>query len=715
MPGTRARPSSPVTEIKRPQRTEDSTEAKAPRKPAAKAADIRTLRSTSTPQAATHKRSQPAGAVVEKLDRAGQEAPMLECSSCLRGYHTSCLSPPLSHIPKGDWQCPACVAGTDVAPRAAPITAREYVQAGILALVRIESLWRAASPDRTAWFTGRWFIKPEETHTGRQKHHAAREVFLTQDLDENEAASLLRPATVCDPATFAELADAGDDVFLYEYEYDTVWKRFRRRSEAEDEEAAAHEAAARGSDSDELSCASDDERDGTFQVAQALEAEGSRRRGRQKGQIKRQGGEDWAAGKLGADHIPSSRGQAAQEAPLMSRARAALALTAAPKSLACREKERAELMRFVEASVVPDGEGEARGRCLYLAGVPGTGKTALVLEVMAAAKRMVQEGQLAPFQFVEINALRLPTPHHAYVCLHEALTGERAGTRTALNALEEMFRGSGQQQQRRGPAGQPAPVTVVLLDEMDLLVTRNQTVLYNLFEWPTLAGARLAVIGVANTFDMPERVLPKIASRLGSARVPFQPYTKVQLATILQKRLADVDAAAAFEPNSIDFASRKVAGVTGDLRRALELCRKAAEVAQREGAPSVRLAHIDAAVRVMFGSAHMRLLRASPLLDKVLLAALLLETKATGRVDAVLTNVARRVEEILTGRLELSSLSTNDVVACASRLATQRLLLADCPSTRQLMRLSLNVPQADVVHVLTEDSSGMPWMRNLNF
>lgn len=51
--------------------------------------------------------------------------------------------------------------------------------------------------------------------------------------------------------------------------------------------------------------------------------------------------------------------------------------------------------------------------------MPGTGKTALVLEVMAAAKRMVQEGQLAPFQFVEINALRLPTPHHAYVCLHE--------------------------------------------------------------------------------------------------------------------------------------------------------------------------------------------------------------------------------------------------------------------------------------------------------
>ena len=83
-------------------------------------------------------------------------------------------------------------------------------------------------------------------------------------------------------------------------------------------------------------------------------------------------------------------------------------------------------------------------------------------------------------------------------------------------------------------------------------------VLYNLFEWPTLPGARMAVIGVANTFDMPERVLPKIASRLGSARVPFQPYTKAQLVTIISQRLIDSDALACFESNSLDFAARKV-------------------------------------------------------------------------------------------------------------------------------------------------------------
>jgi Cdc6-like AAA superfamily ATPase len=36
---------------------------------------------------------------------------------------------------------------------------------------------------------------------------------------------------------------------------------------------------------------------------------------------------------------------------------------------------------------------------------------------------------------------------------------------------------------------------VVLMDELDFLVTRKQSVLYNLFDWPTRRHARLIVIG----------------------------------------------------------------------------------------------------------------------------------------------------------------------------------------------------------------------------
>jgi origin recognition complex subunit 1 len=69
--------------------------------------------------------------------------------------------------------------------------------------------------------------------------------------------------------------------------------------------------------------------------------------------------------------------------------------------------------------------------------------------------------------------------------------------------LEDLFSSSGRLAK--------CQLTVVLLDELDMLLSRDQSVLYNLFGWPQASGARLVVIGIANTLDLPERLLPKIA------------------------------------------------------------------------------------------------------------------------------------------------------------------------------------------------------------
>jgi len=58
-------------------------------------------------------------------------------------------------------------------------------------------------------------------------------------------------------------------------------------------------------------------------------------------------------------------------------------------------------------------------------------------------------------------------------------------------------------------------VVVLLLDELDYLVTKTQSVIYNIFEWATSAHAALVVIGISNTMDLPERLLPRVHSRLG--------------------------------------------------------------------------------------------------------------------------------------------------------------------------------------------------------
>lgn len=61
--------------------------------------------------------------------------------------------------------------------------------------------------------------------------------------------------------------------------------------------------------------------------------------------------------------------------------------------------------------------------------------------------------------------------------------------------------------------------------------------------------------GIANTMDLPEKLLPRISSRMGIQRLCFGPYTYQQLQEIISSRLNSLDA---FEDQAIEFASRKV-------------------------------------------------------------------------------------------------------------------------------------------------------------
>ena len=58
---------------------------------------------------------------------------------------------------------------------------------------------------------------------------------------------------------------------------------------------------------------------------------------------------------------------------------------------------------------------------------------------------------------------------------------------------------------------------------------------------------------------------------LGSNRITFPQYNFNQLIEILKSRLEGLPEVIA--PNGIEMAARKVASVTGDARRALDICR----------------------------------------------------------------------------------------------------------------------------------------------
>lgn len=81
-----------------------------------------------------------------------------------------------------------------------------------------------------------------------------------------------------------------------------------------------------------------------------------------------------------------------------------------------------------------------QGPCLYVFGVPGTGKTATVREVMRGLRARADAGKLPGFRFVEVNALRLPSPHHVYVQLYRVSPGTRFCRNSSQHAFVRFYR-----------------------------------------------------------------------------------------------------------------------------------------------------------------------------------------------------------------------------------------------------------------------------------
>ncbi|XP_058106618.1 origin of replication complex subunit 1-like [Magnolia sinica] len=352
--------------------------------------------------------------------------------------------------------------------------------------------------------------------------------------------SVLRHCYVMNPKEFSKASSEGDDVFLSEYEYDVRWHSFKRIADLDDEENDGEADNDEDWDSSKDS-GCDTEED--FEYKKETEIGSS------------------------AAKYPANKYQSHELAADSRKGHIFGLQKIGTENSRIYDREMEEMTAFVKGAICKDN---CLGRCLYIHGVPVTGKTMSVLAVMKNLRSEVDAGSIRPCCFVEINGLKLASPENIYRVIYEALSGHRVGWKKALHLLNERF----SDVNRVGKdENQPC---VLLIDELDLLVTRNQSVLYNILDWPTKPHSKLIVIGIANTMDLPEKLLPRISSRMGIQRLCFGPYNHQQLQEIISSRLKGINA---FEKQAIEFASRKVAAISGDAHRALEICRRAAELA----------------------------------------------------------------------------------------------------------------------------------------
>lgn len=82
---------------------------------------------------------------------------------------------------------------------------------------------------------------------------------------------------------------------------------------------------------------------------------------------------------------------------------------------------------------------------------------------------------------------------------------------------------------------------MIVIDEVDYLRTRNEEVLYNIFDWTQKSKSRLIIISISNTTHLPELLSPKVNSRMGNRRLVFTQYESHQIEKILKERISKLD------------------------------------------------------------------------------------------------------------------------------------------------------------------------------
>ncbi|KAG0034463.1 AAA ATPase [Podila clonocystis] len=261
--------------------------------------------------------------------------------------------------------------------------------------------------------------------------------------------------------------------------------------------------------------------------------------------------------------------------------------TTEPQRLVGRATERDTIRQFCENHILT-----AKAGSLYISGQPGTGKTALLKEVMRDLDPELKAAQ-HDVKMVLINCMTIKDPKMVYQKFLEELgletcTKDKDG---AVKAVESLVMGKNK--------GKKA-MYVTILDEIDQLLTKDQEVLYKLFHWSSLENSRLTLVGIANALDMTDRFLPRLkAKNCEPQLLNFNPYQVAEIKAIIMDRLFSLEGtpeetsknknekqpprmAPLMQRPAIELCARKVAAATGDLRKALDICRQTIEMVEME-------------------------------------------------------------------------------------------------------------------------------------
>jgi len=251
-------------------------------------------------------------------------------------------------------------------------------------------------------------------------------------------------------------------------------------------------------------------------------------------------------------------------------------------------------------------------------------------------------------------------------------------------------------------------VTVIILDEVDKL--KGDEALYTLSRInSSLERAKVSIVGISNDLKFTEFLDPRVKSSLGEENMIFPPYDAGELQDILKQRVDIALKLDTIDDEVVPLCSALAAQEHGDARRALDLLRISAELAEREGAPKITKKHVRLAQNKIEIDRIIEVVRTLPTQSKLILFAVLLQethnTKA-GVAGAITTGEVYEIYKELCKKTRADSLTQRRVADLISELDMLGIITARVISKGRYGRtreIKISSSSEEIMKLLQED------------
>jgi len=258
--------------------------------------------------------------------------------------------------------------------------------------------------------------------------------------------------------------------------------------------------------------------------------------------------------------------------------------------------------------------------CIFIYGNPGTGKTALLLDLVEEIKGEARKRAIN-LVTAYVNCSENRTETSILLSILSQVNPEKEYPKMGWNRAKTI-------DEFNKVMNKEGMNVLLILDEVDYALRESgDDILYRLSRINDQVKSKVSTIIISNDVRVSDYIKPRTQSAFGRIKIIFSPYNSNELFDIIKER-----AKFAFQKDVIsDNVLRKIAEIEasrgGDARKALELLDSCAKMAVAKGKNKITIDLVEEADRTLEENSVLNIITSLPKHQKILYLAILKNEK----------------------------------------------------------------------------------------